>query len=174
MSSAEEDALFADPGYCEQRSALWHLRRLFLVCASEVAALLGICPYRQSSDVLDQKLQQAGNSTSNVTAAQQNGIDSEDTLIQRFLDSEEAAKLGVVSCSKAGLYISGFLGASPDAILELPDGSKKLLEVKCRATDPGKSLPADVKLQVGTLGGELHVWRWLQHTVVCVHTSIHS
>jgi hypothetical protein len=126
MSSAEEDARFADPVYCKQRSALWFLRRLFLICASEVAALLGVCPFRQPSDVLDQKLQQAGNCASNVpTTNQQNGIDSEDSLIQRFMVSEPAAELGVVSFSKARLYISGFLGASPDAILNMADGSKK-------------------------------------------------
>jgi hypothetical protein len=130
------------------------------LCLNNVNAAAGrsysysysVCPFRQPPDVLDQKLQQAGNCASNVpTAAQQNGINSENSLIQRFMVYEAAAELGVVSFSKAGLYISGFLGASPDAILNMADGSKKLLEVKCRATDPGLELLVDVKLQVGTL-----------------------
>jgi hypothetical protein len=94
-----------------------------------------------------QKLQEQQAGT--VTAAQQNGIDSEDTAIQVFMASDTAARLKVANCSKAGLYVAGFLAASPDAILECEDGSKKLLEVKCRASNPG-GLPVDVNLQVGT------------------------
>lgn len=135
----------SDAECCPQRSALWHQERRIRVCASDVPALLGCSPYNKAADVLAEKLQpQLGSST---TPAQQHGIDSEDIAIEAFLDSDVAAELDVVSWSKTGLYVTGFLGASPDAILQCADGSRKLLEGKCHARDP-KELPDDVNLQV--------------------------
>jgi predicted phage-related endonuclease len=152
-------ASLANPDYCQQRSEIWFEERRYRVCASDVPALLGSSKFKNPADVLVEKLdpQQTGVS---LTAAQQNGIDSEDAAIAAFLASDVGKQLGVVRSSKAGLYVHGFLGASPDAILECADGSIKLLEVKCRASDPnlespqlGKGLPDDVNLQVRSATG---------------------
>ena len=65
--------------------------------------MLNCSPYgTTAADVVLQKLQEQQAGT--VTAAQQNGIDSEDTAIQVFMASDTAARLKVANCSKAGLY----------------------------------------------------------------------
>jgi hypothetical protein len=155
MVPSQHFASLQDPEQCPQRSLQWYKERSLRLTASEVPAVLGKCPYTTTAvfrrDKLAQLVQPASSSSS-TTAAQQNGIDSEDTGIQVFLDSAAAAQLDVVKVRKAGLFVtgSGWLGASPDAILELADGRKVLLEVKCRAEDPGE-LPVDVNLQVGAV-----------------------
>jgi hypothetical protein len=136
----------------KQRTEKWNNARALRLTASDTSKVLGFSnPWNlTAADVIASK---TSDEPEPITAAQQRGIDNEPRIIQEYIESPHAKRLGIVSCHSTGCFVDRqepWLLASPDAIARCSDGSIHLVEVKSYAQDPGEILPQHVYSQASS------------------------
>lgn len=127
----------------DQRSEKWHKVRRQHITSTEVAAIMGMDPYRTADEIVQNKTGIPPEYKPNT--AMMFGISFENTAIQQYIDSY---KMNNVSDFfwVTGIVSKGILAASPDLLI----GTSGLAEFKCPAYALRKTIPSTHMCQMQT------------------------
>lgn len=117
------------------------LDRTKTVGGSDVAAILGLSPWRTPLDVWREKA--LGVRDERDTPAMQAGLRMERAILDAWAETHRTHELQVAP----GPTIAGWRHASPDAVATTPDGWQTLLEVKTTSQAWGGTIPDYYRVQ---------------------------
>lgn len=133
----------------EQGTPEWREARVGKITASAVAAILGCSPFKNRAQLLREMVQEANGIFSTFASpAMRWGNDHEDEAAAQYEVLHATEKV-----SKAGFFVKGDLGASPDRLV----GDNGLLEIKCPY-----SLREDATPAFKSVHEQLHYWHQCQ------------
>ncbi len=150
-----------------QKNPEWYAQRVGVITASRAGAILNLSPYKKPDDVMREMVREAFGAEREFIGneATQYGEAHESDAIREY---EEATGAFVESVGFALHPEHIWLGASLDGIAHMPDGSKRVIEVKCPFRGKYKSLDekpeyhAQVEIQMAVSGidvADFVVWR---------------
>lgn len=113
-----------------QKTEEWYAQRVGVITASRAGAILELSPYKKPSDVMREMVREAFGAEREFVGneATQYGDAHESDALREY---EEATGAFVESVGFALHPEYNWLGASLDGIAHMPDGSKRVVEVKC-------------------------------------------